>query len=254
MSARFAGKTVLITGAAGTLGRAAALGFAQEGATVAVTTARDEDGLKETVRLVEEAGGRAEAFVADVTQPADVAGLIRSVTARCGGLDVAFNNAAVFGTFAPVADYPEDVWEHVLAVNLTGIFLCMKHEIAYMRENGGGTIVNTSSNLGAHWRLPGASAYVAAKAGVSALTRNAAREHIADNIRINAISPGPIDSPMSLQPGETPAERAERMATALPIGRVATPTEIANAVRWLASPEAAFVVGQDHVIDGGATA
>jgi NAD(P)-dependent dehydrogenase (short-subunit alcohol dehydrogenase family) len=254
MSARFAEKVVLITGAAGALGRAAALGFAREGATVAAVTGRDATGLKETVRLAEEAGGRAEAFIADVTRPAEVAELVRSVVARCGGLDVAVNNAGIFGTFAPVADYPEDVWERVLAVNLTGVFLCMKHEIAYMREHGGGTIVNTSSNLGAHWRLPGASAYVAAKAGVSALTRNAAREHIADNIRINAISPGPIDSPMSLRSGETPAERAERMSTALPIGRVATPDEIANAIRWLASPEAAFVVGQDHVIDGGATA
>ncbi|WP_236050929.1 SDR family oxidoreductase [Nonomuraea cypriaca] len=111
-----------------------------------------------------------------------------------------------------------------------------------------------ASNLGAHWRLPGAAAYAASKAGVGFLTRTAARDHIADGVRVNAVSPGPIDSPMSTRPGETTEERDARMKDGLPIGRVATPGEVAAAVLWLSSPESSFVVGQDHVVDGGATA
>ncbi len=139
-------------------------------------------------------------------------------------------------------------------MNLTGVFLAMKHQIAYMRDNGGGVIVNTASNLGAHMRVPFLGAYAASKAAVSALSRAAAKEYIGAGIRINAISPGPIDTPMSLRPGETEAGRAERVRHALPIGRVGTLAEAASAVLWLASPEAGFAVGHDLVIDGGASA
>ncbi|MEV4398618.1 SDR family oxidoreductase [Nonomuraea sp. NPDC049607] len=249
----FEGKVVVVTGATGVVGRAAALAYARKGASV-LAAGRDTGRLGEVVKEIEAEGGRAAGFTVDVTDSASVAAMVEAAVTRYGGLDMALNAAGVFGLLAPVADYDEDTWDTVLAVNLKGVFLSMKHEIAYMREHGGGTIVNVASNLGAHWRLPGAAAYAASKAAVSHLTRTAARDHIADGVRVNAVSPGPIDSPMSMRPGETRAERDERMRDALPIGRVATPEEIAAAALWLSSPESSFVVGQDHVIDGGATA
>ncbi|UBU13153.1 SDR family NAD(P)-dependent oxidoreductase [Nonomuraea gerenzanensis] len=253
MRVRFAGKVALVTGASGVVGRAAALAYAREGAAV-LAAGRDAARLDEVVKLVAESGGRAAACTVDLTRSTEVAAMVEAAVSRFGGLDVALNAAGVFGTLAPLADYDEDIWDDVLAVNLKGVFLSMKHEIAHMRAHGGGVIVNVSSNLGAHWRLAGASAYAASKAAVSHLTRAAARDHIADGVRINALSPGPIDSPMSARPGETREERDERMRNALPIGRVAAPEEIAAAALWLSSPESSFVVGADHVIDGGATA
>ena len=250
---RFEGKVALVTGASGVVGRASALAYAGEGAAV-LAAGRDEAGLDELVKEIEGSGGRASAYAVDITDSASVAGMVEAAATRYGRLDVALNAAGVFGAVAPLADYDEDTWDDVIAVNLKGVFLSMKHEIAYMRAHGGGAIVNVASNLGAHYRRPGAGAYVASKAAVSHLTRTAARDHIADGVRINALSPGPIDSPMSLRPGETPEERAARMKTALPIGRVATPGEIAAAALWLSSDESSFVVGTDHVIDGGATA
>ncbi|WP_043615599.1 SDR family NAD(P)-dependent oxidoreductase [Nonomuraea candida] len=253
MSGRFAGKVALVTGASGVVGRAAALAYAREGAAVLVA-GRDDARLAEVVKLIEESGGRAGAFRVDITRSDEVAAMVHAAVSRYGRLDVALNAAGIFGTLAPLADYDEDTWDEVLAVNLKGVYLSMKHEIAHMRAHGGGTVVNVSSNLGAHWRLAGASAYAASKAAVSSLTRAAARDHIADGVRVNAISPGPIDTPMSARPGETREERDERMKDALPIGRVATPEEIAAAALWLSSPDSSFVVGADHVIDGGATA
>ncbi|MEV4083566.1 SDR family NAD(P)-dependent oxidoreductase [Nonomuraea fuscirosea] len=253
MTERFAGKVALVTGASGVVGRAAALAYAREGAAVLVA-GRDAARLAEIVKLAEAEGGRASSFTVDITRSAEVAAMVEAAVSRYGGLDVALNTAGIFGQMAPLADYDEDTWDDVLAVNLKGVFLSMKHEIAHMRAHGGGVIVNVSSNLGAHWRLAGASAYAASKAAVSHLTRTAARDHIADGVRINAISPGPVDSPMSTRPGETRADRDERMKAALPIGRVSTPEEIAAAALWLSSADSSFVVGADHVIDGGATA
>jgi NAD(P)-dependent dehydrogenase (short-subunit alcohol dehydrogenase family) len=148
----------------------------------------------------------------------------------------------------------EDAWQRLIATNLTGTFLCMKHEIRHMREHGGGAIVNIASNIGAHLRLPALTAYAASKAAVSALTAGAARECIADGVRINAVSPGPSDTSMSLRPGEDTAQRAARLRTTSPIGRVAALDEVASAVLFAASPQAAFVVGHDLVVDGGASA
>jgi NAD(P)-dependent dehydrogenase (short-subunit alcohol dehydrogenase family) len=142
----------------------------------------------------------------------------------------------------------------VIGTNLTGTWLCMKHEIAHMRAHGGGAIVNMASNIGSHGRIPGMAAYAASKAAVSVLTRTAARDHIADGVRINAVSPGPTDTGMSLRPGETDADRAERLKAAIPLGRVGATAEVAAAVLWLASDEAGFTVGHDLVVDGGATA
>jgi NAD(P)-dependent dehydrogenase (short-subunit alcohol dehydrogenase family) len=252
MTARFADKVALITGGGSGIGRATAQAFAREGATV-VVAGRSPDRLDQTVKLIEEEGGRASAMSVDIASAAEVGRLVATTVERHGGLHIAFNNAGMLAA-GPLADMDEEAWNRQLAVNLTGVFLCMKHEIAHMRGNGGGVIVNTASSLGAHMRLPFLGAYAASKAAVSALSRAAAKEYIGEGIRINAISPGPVDTPMSLRPGETESDRTERMKDALPIGRVGTLAEAASAVLWLASPEAGFTVGHDLVVDGGATA
>jgi NAD(P)-dependent dehydrogenase (short-subunit alcohol dehydrogenase family) len=252
MTARFTSKVVVVTGGGSGIGRATARAFAREGAIVVVAGRRTEM-LDDTVRLIETDGGRACAVVADVSRSDDVARLVATTVERYGGLQVAFNNAGILEV-GPLADLDQATWERQMAVNVTGVFLSMKHEITHMRAAGGGTIVNTASNIGAHKRLPYLSAYAASKAAVSALTRAAALEYIGQGIRINAISPGPVDTAMSLLPGETEAGRGERLRDAVPVGRVGRVEEVASAVLWLASPESAFTVGHDLVLDGGVTA
>ncbi|MEU2675301.1 SDR family oxidoreductase [Streptomyces sp. NPDC007107] len=250
---RFTGTTVLVTGAGSGLGRAIARAFAAEGASV-VAAGRTTATLHETVGLIEAAGGTAMAVTADVTDSGQVRDLVRETVTRYGGLDIAVNNAGIFRGSGPVGEVGEEDWDAVMRTNLTGVWLAMKHEIAHMKENGGGVIVNISSNLGAHLRTPGAAAYLTSKAGVSALTRAAALDHIHQGIRINAVSPGASAAPMSLRPGETEAERTERMKAENPLGRVAEAEEVAAAVLYLASPAAGAVVGTDLVIDSGASA
>lgn len=250
---RFTGTTVLVTGAGSGLGRAIARAFAAEGASV-VAAGRTAATLHETVGLIEAAGGTALAVTADVTDSGQLRDLVRETVTRYGGLDVAVNNAGIFRGSGPVGEVGEEDWDAVMRTNLTGVWLAMKHEIAHMKENGGGVIVNISSNLGAHLRIPGAAAYLTSKAGVSVLTRAAALDHIHQGIRINAVSPGASAAPMSLRPGETEAERTERMKAENPLGRVAEAEEVAAAVLYLASPAAGAVVGTDLVIDSGASA
>jgi NAD(P)-dependent dehydrogenase (short-subunit alcohol dehydrogenase family) len=228
----FADKVVLITGGGGVLAKAIATEFEARDATV-VLAGRD---------------------MADVTKPDEVSAMIDAVVQRHGGLHVAVNAAGVFGKGAPVADLDVDTWMSVVNVNLTGVFLCMKYEIAHMKANGGGAIVNIASNIGAHGRRPGLSAYASSKAAVSVLTQTAAREYIADGIRINAVSPGASDTPMSYRPGESKEDRDARVRAVTPAGRVSDPREVANTVVWLASDEASYVVGHDLVVDGGTTA
>jgi NAD(P)-dependent dehydrogenase (short-subunit alcohol dehydrogenase family) len=242
MGARFAGKVVLVTGGGSGIGLATAKAFAAEGATV-VVAGRDEQRLASAVK---EIGDAASAVTVDVTDSADVARMVST--------DVAVNNAGILGSPAPVADLDEDSFGAVIGTNLTGTWLCLKHEVAHMRAHGGGAIVTIASNIGAHGRLPNMAAYAASKAAVSALTRTAARDHIADGVRINAVSPGATATDMSLRPGETDADRAARLKNAIPLGRVGATAEVAAAVLWLASDEAAFTVGHDLVVDGGATA
>ncbi|MEV6646370.1 glucose 1-dehydrogenase [Amycolatopsis sp. NPDC051371] len=250
MGARFEGKIVLVTGGGSGIGLTTAKAFAAEGATV-VVAGRDEQRLASAVK---EIGDAASAVTVDITDSADVARMVSTVVERHGGLHVAVNNAGVLGSPAPVADLDEDDFGAVIGTNLTGTWLCLKHEVAHMRAHGGGAIVTIASNIGAHGRLPNMAAYGASKAAVSALSRTAARDHIADGVRINAVSPGATDTDMSLRPGETDADRAARLKDAIPLGRVGATAEVAAAVLWLASDEAAFTVGHDLVVDGGATA
>lgn len=252
MTERFLDKVVLVTGGGSGIGRAAAVAFAAEGATVAVL-GRSSGPLEETADLIRNAGGTASVVTADVSSETDVERAVSQVAEDHGRLDVAFNNAAVL-TSGPVADIDYADWSATVAINLTGVWLSMKHEIKQMRTSGGGVIVNIASNLGAHLSRPGMGAYVATKAAVSALTRNTALEYIGEGIRINAVSPGPIETPMSLRPGETTDDRDARLRTAIPIGRVGTLDEITSAVLWLASSDSSFTVGHDLVVDGAASA
>ncbi|MFJ8647325.1 SDR family NAD(P)-dependent oxidoreductase [Streptomyces sp. NPDC093546] len=252
LSTRFRGSTVLVTGAGSGLGRAIALAFAAEGASVAVA-GRTAAPLDETVALIEQEGGTAAAFTADVSRADDVRALVRRTVERFGGLDVAVNNAAVLrGAGRPVGDLDPEDWRAMLDINVSGVLYALQAEIAHMRAHGGGAIVNVSSNLGAHLRVPGTGGYAAGKAAVSVLTRVAALDHIGDGVRINTVSPGASEAPMSLLPGETHEERAARLTT--PLGRLTSAREVADAVLYLASPAAGSVVGTDLVVDGGAAA
>lgn len=254
MTSRFTDRTTLVTGAGSGIGRAVALAFAAEGAHVVVAGRRTEP-LEETVSLIERAGGKALAVTADVSRAADVQAVTDAVVDHFGSLDVAVNNAGVFRGGQPLADLTDDDWRSQLDINVTGVFNALRAEIRQMRtQPGGGAIVNISSTFGPHKRSPGSTAYAATKAAVSVLTRGAALDHIAEGIRINAVSPGATATTMSLLPGETEAGRAERMRHGVPLGRVSAVGEIAAAVLYLASDDAASVVGTDLVVDGGQTA
>jgi NAD(P)-dependent dehydrogenase (short-subunit alcohol dehydrogenase family) len=251
-SGGFGGKVAFVTGAASGIGRAAALAFAREGAGVVVTDV-SEQGNQETARMIEGQGGRALAVRCDVTRPEDVKGALAQTVAAFGRLDFAFNNAGIEPRkAAPTAEYEEEEWSRIIDINLRGVFLCMKHEIPLILEQGGGAIVNTSSGAGVIG-IKGSPAYTAAKHGVIGLTRAAALDYAAQNIRVNAVCPGYIETPMMDRfTGGTPEGRAKVIAEE-PVGRMGKSEEIAAAVLWLCSDIAAFVVGHALVIDGGQT-
>jgi NAD(P)-dependent dehydrogenase (short-subunit alcohol dehydrogenase family) len=247
----FTGKVAFVTGAANGIGRAAALAFAREGASVIVADV-SEQGNQTTTRLIQEAGGRALAVQCDVTRTEEIKAALDKGVQAFGRLDFAFNNAGVEQPVQPAADLTEEDWDRIIDIDLRGVFLCMKHEIPLMLKQGGGAIVNTSSGAGVKG-IAGQAAYCAAKYGIVGLTKAAALDYAKSNIRINAVCPGIIETPMMGRfSGGTPQGRAKVIAQE-PIGRMGKPEEIAAAVVWLCSDPAAFVVGHAMVIDGGQT-
>jgi NAD(P)-dependent dehydrogenase (short-subunit alcohol dehydrogenase family) len=251
MPGQLTGKVALVTGGASGIGRATALKFAREG-TKLIIADMNEEGGQQTVHMITEQGGDAIFVQTDVTQATAVEALISKAVETYGRLDCAHNNAGVTQqAYTPTAEFPEDDWHRVLAVNLTGVWLCMKYEIPQMLKHGGGAIVNTASVAGLVG-LAGRSAYVASKHGVVGITRTAALEYARQGIRVNCVCPGYIRTPMVayvLQ--HEGAELEQRMVAREPLGRLGTPEEVAAAVVWLCSDAASFVTGHTMTVDGG---
>jgi NAD(P)-dependent dehydrogenase (short-subunit alcohol dehydrogenase family) len=245
----FSGKVALITGGSRGIGRATALLFAHSGAKVVIGDV-DPVGL-ETVEAIKRDGGEAVLVTTDVSNESDVKNLIATAVKTYGGLHCAFNNAGVLPPTVTLAEMDESTFDKTLAVDLKGVFLCMKHEIAHMLQSGGGAIVNSASIAGLIAE-PGISAYVTAKHGVVGLTKAAAVEYAAQGIRINALAPGLVKTAMTKAWFDDPNMNAHFIANT-PIGRVSQPAEIAGMVLFLCSQFASFAVGQTFVIDGGYT-
>ena len=243
------GKVALVTGAGGGIGRASAVAFGARGAAVMVADV-DEAGGAETVKIIGDAGGRAEFVRCDVGSADEIKAMVKAAVSTFGGLDYALNNAGINPMMAD--QWQEDTWDAMVSINLTGVMLCMREQIAVMRENGGGAIVNTASinGLVGNGNQP---AYVATKHGVVGLTRMAALAEATNNIRVNAVCPGVIETAMTAAAASVPEYRAA-MESMTPMGRMGQPEEIAEAVVWLCSDAASFVTGHPMVVDGGALA
>jgi len=248
------GKVALVTGAASGIGRATALTFAREGAKLVVAD-MNVDGGQQTVHMIAENGGEATFVQVDVTSAAQVETMISKTVETYGRLDCAHNNAGISGAgiggdlLTLTADYPDERWHQVIAINLTGVWLCMKYEMPQMLQQGGGAVVNTASAAGLVG-LPGASAYVASKHGVVGLTKTAALEYAKQGIRVNCVCPGYIQTPMT-EPLMNEPELMNLIVASEPIGRVGNPEEVAEAVVWLCSDAASFVTGHTMTVDGG---
>ena len=248
MTHQFAGKSALITGGGSGIGRASALAFAAEGALVTVA-GRTAETLKETVRLVEAAGGSARYVVADMTDESQVERAVQAAIADTGRLDLALNNAGYDGEYQLTQDYSTEMLDRMIAINVRGVFLSMKYELRHMVAKGSGSIVNMSSGAGLVG-VPGFSGYNATKAAEIAMTKSSALEVASQGIRINAVCPGLVDTPMI---ASLPEDQRKSLAEAHPLGRIARADEIADAVVWLCSDKASFVTGIALPVDGGYT-
>ena len=241
------GTVALVTGAGSGIGRAVAVAFAKAGAMVAVADISSEDG-SETVRLIEEVAGKAVYQFCDVSKNGDVQAMVDGTVEKFGRLDYACNIAGIHNPMPEtLIDADEETWDRIIAVNLKGVFLCMKHEVRHMVGQGKGAIVNMASLAGI-LAEPGCYAYVAGKHGIMGLTKTAAFDYAKAGIRINALCPAAIDTP-GLQ--RAPEEFRQRLREATPVGRIGTPEEVAAAVLWLCSDSAGFVTGTGLVMDGG---
>jgi NAD(P)-dependent dehydrogenase (short-subunit alcohol dehydrogenase family) len=249
MAALLNGKVALITGAGSGIGRAAALIFAREGARLTLSDIVAEGG-EETLAMVKQAGAEAIFMRSDVSKLDEVEALVAKVVSTFSRIDCAFNNAGIDGKMAKVAECTEENWARTLAVNLTGVFFCMKAEIPHMLRQGGGAIVNTASVAGLTGS-PGLPAYVASKHGVVGLTRAAALEYGREKIRVNCVCPGPIRTPMLGRLLTGRPEMEQRFASAEPLKRLGEPAEIGEAVAWLCSDAASYVTGHAMPVDGG---
>jgi NAD(P)-dependent dehydrogenase (short-subunit alcohol dehydrogenase family) len=252
MSGRLEGKVTLVTGAGSGIGRVSAELLAREGGRVVVADA-DEAAGNEVADRIRGDGGESRFIPCDVTDGEQVANLVDAIVGEYGRLDCAFNNAGVRGTPSLVADVPEDVWDQVLAVDLKGVWLCMASEIPKMVEQGSGSIVNMASTAGmVGW--PQISAYSAAKFGVRGLTKAAALEYARSNVRINAVCPGFVETPMlfaAIDGASRDSESYLEIAAKQPMNRMGQPEEVAEAVLWLLSDASSYATGSDLVIDGG---
>ncbi len=258
MAGQLGGKVALVTGGSSGIGRATALAFAREGTKVVIADV-DVAGGSETVRMIEAAGGDAVFAKTDVSQAAEVAAMVTQAVETYGRLDCAFNNAGIGGG-APLHEYPEQHWDRVISINITGVWLCLKYELAHMRQQGSGVIVNTASILGVVGRgavlvnRGGSAAYAASKHAVVGLTKTAALEYAQEGIRVNAVCPAISRTPRAERLFvQDPGLEAQTLSR-IPMGRIGAPEDTAEAVVWLCSDAASFITGHALVIDGGVVA
>ncbi|MDS1030519.1 glucose 1-dehydrogenase [Bacillota bacterium LX-D] len=246
---RLQNKVAVITGAGTGIGSATAILFAKEGAKVVVSDYNVETG-QQTLAQIKNNGGEAIFVKADVSKETEVQSLMEETFNHFGRLDILFNNAGI-GEIAPATELTEEAWDRTININLKGVFLGAKHAIPYIQKSGGGSIINNASILG-HVGTPGATAYNAAKGGVIILTKNLALDYAKDNIRVNAVCPGYIRTPM-VEEGAF-KEMLDQLKALHPIGRLGNPIEVAYCVLFLASDESSFVTGSSLMVDGGYTA
>ena len=242
-------KVAIVTGGSSGIGRATAVALAKQGAKVTVAARRSKEG-EETVRLIKEAGSDGIFVKTDVANENDVRSLVEKTVKQYNRLDYAFNNAGIEEMTTPLVDQTSEVFDQIMNINVKGVWLSMKYEIPEMIKNGGGAIVNNSSVAGI-MGFPQMAIYIASKHAVLGLTKSAALEYAKSGIRINAIAPGGVETEMADRVNENTPQWLETLTSMHPIGRIADPEEIANAVVWLLSEKASFVLGHTLIVDGG---